>query len=221
VVLVVMAGSSMSLGWSREHVGAILQAWYPGQRGGDAVADVLFGDYNPAGRLPVTFYQSEKDLPPFADYAMKGRTYRYFMGEPLFPFGFGLSYTTFAYSALKVQAGDKGWHTVQVQVTNTGKVSGDEVVELYISRKNAPAADGLPIRALRAFRRGSFAPGETKTLEFRLAPLQFAFVNKEGMRTVEAGDYRIGVGGSQQAAQTATVNFAARLVDPPYEFPPR
>ena len=120
LVLVVMAGSSMSLHWGNAHVGAILQAWYPGQRGGDAVADVLFGDYNPAGRLPVTFYKSEKDLPPFTDYAMRGRTYRYFSGVPLFPFGFGLSYTSFAYSALQVAAAADGSHTVQVRVQNTG-----------------------------------------------------------------------------------------------------
>ena len=181
VVLVIMSGSSMSLGWANEHLGAILEAWYPGQRGGDAVADVLFGDYNPAGRLPVTFYKSENDLPPFTEYAMKGRTYRYFAGEPLFPFGFGLSYTTFAYSALNVQAGADGSYSVQVPVKNSGAVSGDEVVELYISRRDAAAGEGLPIRALRAFRRVHLAAGESRTLVFRLTPFQFAFVNKEGV----------------------------------------
>ncbi len=127
------------------------------------MADVLFGDYNPAGRLPVTFYKSENDLPPFTEYAMKGRTYRYFAGEPLFPFGFGLSYTTFAYSALNVQAGADGSYSVQAPVKNSGAVSGDEVVELYISRRDAAAGEGLPIRALRlsdayTLRRGKAGP---------------------------------------------------------------
>jgi beta-glucosidase len=218
VVLVIMTGSSISLGWANEHLGAIVEAWYPGQRG-DAVADVLFGDYNPAGRLPVTFYKSEKDLPPFTEYGMQGRTYRYFQGEPVFPFGFGLSYTTFAYSAVNVQAGENGEHTLWVEVKNSGALSGDEVVQLYVSRKDAPAGEGLPIRALRAFRRVNLAPGESKTLTFRLTPFQFAFVNKEGVRTVEAAEYVIGVGGSQQAARTATVKFAARIVDPRYDCP--
>jgi beta-glucosidase len=219
LVLVVMAGSSMSLGWAQEHVPAILEAWYPGQRGGDAVADVLFGDYNPAGRLPVTFYQSERDLPPFADYAMKGRTYRYFTGEPLFPFGYGLSYTTFAYADLHVTAGDGDSRLVQVRVTNTGPRAGDEVVELYVHRKDMVAEEGLPLLALRGFKRVHLEAGASTTVRFRLAPFLFAFVNKQGVRTVEAAEYVIGVGGSQTPAQTATVRFHKRIVDPPYACP--
>ena len=150
VVLVLLNGSAVAVNWARDHVPAIVEAWYPGQAGGDALADVLFGDYNPAGRLPVTFYQSAEQLPPFTDYSMKGRTYRYFTGEPLYAFGFGLSYTTFAYSNLSVPRQVKPGDTVpvSVDVRNTGTRAGEEVVQLYLS-----SAGGGPIRSLQGFQR--------------------------------------------------------------------
>ena len=218
-VLVLMSGSAMAVTWAAAHVPAILEAWYPGPRGGEAVADVLFGDYNPAGRLPVTFYKSERDLPPFDSYDMKGRTYRYFTGKPLFAFGHGLSYTPFNYSGLEVKAGADGAQMVSVRVKNTGNRVGDEVVELYVSRTDADADSGLPIRALRAFKRLTLQPGETKTVKFTLTPFQFAFVNKDGRREVAAGKYTLGVGGSQQAAQSATVKFKKTITNPAYVNP--
>ena len=144
VVLVLLNGSAVAVNWARDHVPAIVELWYPGQAGGTALADVLFGDYNPAGRLPVTFYKSADQLPPFTDYNMKGRTYRYFTGEPLFPFGYGLSYTTFAYRNLKLpkqsQIGDEV--KVSVDVENTGKIAGEEVVELYLHNASGRSQAG-------------------------------------------------------------------------------
>jgi beta-glucosidase len=216
VVLVLMNGSALAVNWAHGHIPAILEAWYPGQRGGEAVADVLFGDYNPAGRLPVTFYRSEQDLPDFKDYAMKGRTYRYFRGQPLYAFGHGLSYTTFKYDALRQEAGADEQRLISVKVTNTGTRAGDEVVQLYVSRREQSENSTLPIRSLRGFKRVHVEPGETKTVTFTLAPFQFAFADQDGVRTVEAGEYLVGVGGSQQPAQTVVINFPARLVNPPY-----
>src|SRR5258708_36027343 len=137
IVLVLLNGSAVAVNWARDHVPALVEAWYPGQAGGTAIVDVLFGDYNPAGRLPVTFYQSADQLPAFDDYSMKGRTYRYFQGVPLFEFGYGLSYTTFAYSRLDCPEQARPNHdgAVSVEVRNTGKVAGEEVVQLYV--KNA------------------------------------------------------------------------------------
>ncbi len=155
VVLVMLNGSAVSINWAAAHIPAIVEAWYPGQAGGDAIADVLFGDYNPAGRLPVTFYKSADQLPRFDDYSMKNRTYRFFTGEPLFPFGFGLSYTTFGYSNLK-QTGDK----VTVEVQNTGSAAGEEIAELYVKA-------GGP-RSLAGFQRVALRPGEHKTVQFAL-----------------------------------------------------
>ena len=135
VVLVLNNGSALAVSWAAAHIPAIVEAWYPGQAGGTAVADVLFGDTNPAGRLPVTFYQSVDDLPPFEDYGVDGRTYRYFRGQPLFPFGHGLSYTTFTYDNLQIGPSEVetgGKVVVSVEVTNSGCRPGDEVVQLYI-----------------------------------------------------------------------------------------
>ncbi|HMC61856.1 MAG TPA: glycoside hydrolase family 3 C-terminal domain-containing protein, partial [Candidatus Solibacter sp.] len=166
LVLVLMNGSALAVNWARDHVPAIVEAWYPGQGGGEALADVLFGDYNPSGRLPVTFYRSVDQLPPFTDYAMKGRTYRYFEGDPLYPFGFGLSYTTFAYRKLslpgRVKAGDEV--QVAVEVENTGSRSGEEVVQLYMSA--AGATGPQPKHWLAAFERVALRAGEKKTVRF-------------------------------------------------------
>jgi beta-glucosidase len=168
VVLVLLSGSAVAVNWAREHVPAIVELWYPGQAGGSALADVLFGDYNPAGRLPVTFYKSEDQLPPFDDYSMKGRTYRYFEGEPLYPFGYGLSYTTFTYTNLRVpdEASAGSPVKVSVEVENSGKRDGEDVVQLYVKHPGV-------VRELQGFERVPLRAGERKTVSFtvkRAAP---------------------------------------------------
>jgi beta-glucosidase len=197
-VLVLLSGSALAVNWAQEHVPAILEAWYPGQAGGQAIADVLFGDYNPAGRLPVTFYRSVADLPPFEDYAMKNRTYRYFTGTPLYPFGHGLSYTTFRYDNLATSAptlSANGTVTVRVNVTNSGQRAGDEVVQLYVAYPES--AVERPIRELRGYRRIHLQPGETKTVEFPLAARDLAYWDPDADRwVVESKPVRIEVGAS-------------------------
>jgi beta-glucosidase len=197
VVLVLLNGSALALGWAAEHVPAILEAWYPGQAGGAAVADVLFGDYNPAGRLPLTFYASADQLPPFADYGMEGRTYRYFQGEPVFPFGHGLSYTTFAYGALDlpslVDAGEE--IRLSVEVENTGTRAGEEVVQLYLT--DAEATGPTAIRSLQGFQRLRLEPGEGRRVTFTLSPRQLSGVTVRGERIVEPGWFEVSVGGKQ------------------------
>jgi len=201
VVLVLLNGSAVAVNWAREHVPAIVEAWYPGQAGGDAIADVLFGDYNPAGRLPVTFYQSADQLPPFTDYRMQGRTYRYFRGEPLYPFGFGLSYTSFTYRNLRVPgrilAGESA--SIAVEVENSGRVAGEEVLQLYVAADGTSGAapGSAPIRSLQAFQRIALRPGEKRTVQLSLAPAQLATVQADGRRLVEPGTYTISVGGKQ------------------------
>ncbi len=153
VVLVLLNGSALAVNWEDKNIPAIIEAWYPGQAAGKAIADVLFGDYNPGGRLPVTFYKSVKDLPSFEQYDMTNQTYRYFKGEPLYPFGYGLSYTAFQYDNFKVNEEYKIGDSVKVfvDVKNTGQVAGDEVVQFYISDLNAPVP--APIRSLKGFKR--------------------------------------------------------------------
>lgn len=197
VVVVLMNGGALSVNKAQEKASAILLAGYPGQQGGNAVADVLFGDYNPAGRLPVTYYKSVDQLPPFEDYNMQGKTYRYFTQEPLYPFGYGLSYTTFSYSNLEIPAqataGNKV--AVKVTVTNTGKREGDEVVQLYLTDEKASTP--RPIRQLEGFERVSLKPGESKVVEFNLEPRQFSLINKKNKRVIEPGYFTISVGGKQ------------------------
>jgi beta-glucosidase len=201
VVLVLMAGSAIAVEWAQQNVPAIVAAWYPGQQGGAAVADLLFGRVNPAGRLPVTFYRSVEQLPPFADYDMKGRTYRYFSGDPLYPFGHGLSYTRFEYADLRVDEAAVGPNDpveVSVAVRNAGTRAGDEVVQLY-TRAIDPRAP-MPIRSLRGFDRVTLAPGETRRVSFRLSPardLAYYDVGRKGF-TVDAGDYEVQVGASSR-----------------------
>lgn len=208
MVLVLMTGSALAVNWANDNLPAILTAWYPGQAGGDAIADVLFGDYNPAGRLPVTFYKSVTDLPPFEDYRMQGRTYRYFRGEPLYPFGHGLSYTTFAYSNLGLSAKTittSETVTISVDVQNMGPRSGDEVVQLYItnttalSSELAEGADRTPMRQLQGLKRIHLDPDETETVTFVLTPRQLATIDAEGQPIVEPGEFRLAVGGRQPA----------------------
>lgn len=197
VVFVLMAGSAIAIPWEDAQVPAILNAWYGGQSAGTALADVLFGDYNPAGRLPVTFYKSDKDLPDFRSYDMSNRTYRYFKGEALYPFGYGLSYSTFKYSNLKtprsVQSGKN--ITVSVTVTNTGKFAGEEVVQLYLSHPEV--AEKAPIRALKGFKRIALKAGESKTLTFSLTPEELSIVNQEGKLWQPKGKIAISIGGGQ------------------------
>ena len=169
VVLVLTTGSALAVRWAQERLPAIVLAWYPGQQGGTAVADVLFGDHNPAGRLPVTFYASASQLPPFADYAMEGRTYRYFRGQPLYPFGHGLSYTRFEYSGLQLSRSRLGRGDpleVSLDVKNVGGRDGDEVVQLYA--RDVESSRPVALRQLRGFERLSLKAGEQKRVRFTL-----------------------------------------------------
>jgi beta-glucosidase len=204
VVLVLLNGSALSVNWEAQHIPAIVEAWYPGQAAGTAIADVLFGDYNPGGRLPVTFYHSVNDLPAFSDYNMAGHTYRFFKGQPLYPFGYGLSYTSFAYDNLSFAAVRKAGDSVHVSVriTNTGQVAGDEVAQLYLSRQDATVP--VPLRSLAAFRRIHLQPGERRTIEFVLAPNAFSLVDDKMQRVVLPGAFSFSVGGGQPGTSTAT-----------------
>jgi len=197
-VLVLLNGSALAVNWAQAHVPAIVEAWYPGQAGGQAIADVLFGDYNPAGRLPVTFYKDTTDLPPFTSYAMKGRTYRFFTGTPLYPFGHGLSYTTFAYKNLRTSAptlAGNGTVTVSVDVTNTGARAGDEVVQLY-ARHTASTVE-RPNKDLRGYQRVQLRPGETRTVSFALFGKSLAYWDTTGHRwVVEREPVELQVGAS-------------------------
>lgn len=197
LVVVLMNGGPLAVGRVHEIAGAVILAGYPGEEGGNAVADVIFGDYNPAGRLPVTWYKSVEQLPPFEDYSMTGRTYRYFTGEPLYPFGYGLSYTTFSYSNLsipeRIEAGDNVM--VSVKVTNTGPRAGDEVVQLYLT--DLKASTERPIRQLEGFRRIHLKSGESMEVEFLLTPRQFSLINIRGERVIEEGYFEIVAGGKQ------------------------
>ena len=197
LVVVLLNGSALAVPWINEHAAAVLEAWYPGEEGGAAIAETLAGDHNPAGRLPVTFYASLDQLPAFDDYSMKGRTYRYFSGEPLYGFGYGLSYTTFAYRHLQLsssalKAGDP--LTVEADVTNTGKVAGDEVVQLYL---RGPQTGGAPLGELRSFSRLTLKPGEAKHVTFTLDAGRLSEVATDGTRAMQPGQYRLYVGGGQ------------------------
>ena len=205
VVLVLANGSALAVNWAKEHVNAILESWYAGEEGGAAVAETLSGKNNPAGRLPVTFYTGVEQLPPFEDYAMKGRTYRYFEGQPLYTFGHGLSYTTFAYSGLTlpksaIKAGDPC--TTEVTVTNTGKREGDEVAQLYLS---FPSVAGSPIRALRGFQRIHLRPGESQKLHFELKDRDLSVVTESGQPIIAQGQYSLSVGGGQPDTDAPSV----------------
>jgi beta-glucosidase len=197
LVVVLTNGSALAVNWAKAHANAILDAWYPGEEGGTAVAQTLSGRNNPAGRLPVTFYTGVNQLPPFEDYAMKGRTYRYFEGTPLYPFGYGLSYTKFSYSNLTGPAADVvagSPAAFEVTVTNTGSTAGDEVAQLYLEFPKVP---GAPLRALRGFQRVHLEPGASQTVHFRLRPRDLSMVTEAGEPIVAAGEYKVSVGGGQ------------------------
>jgi beta-glucosidase len=196
LVVVLQSGSAVALNWANEHAAAILEAWYPGVEGGTAIRHTLDGINNPAGRLPVTFYASLDGLPAFTDYTLKGRTYRYFSGKPLWGFGYGLSYTTFKYGAVKLsaetlKAGDSLMATVSV--TNTGSVGGDEVVEAYLK---TPQANG-PLYSLVGFERVTIGPGASKEVAIKIGPRWLSSVDDQGDRSILAGKYTLTVGGAQ------------------------
>jgi len=197
-VLLLLNGGPITTAWASEHAGAVVEAWYPGEEGGTAIADVLFGDYNPGGRLPVTVYKSVDQLPPFGDYKMAGRTYRYFSGEPLYPFGFGLSFTHFGYGHLEVSRAQirTGQNLrVSAEVKNAGAMDGDEVVQLYLTCMNSPVP--VPIRSLAGFTRAHLASGESRVIDFTLTPRMMSVIDNDGKRIVPPGRFRIEVGGKQ------------------------
>jgi beta-glucosidase len=221
VVLVLTAGSALSVPWAAAHVPAVLYAWYPGEEGGTALADVLFGEVSPAGRLPVTIYRSVDDLPPFADYGMRGRTYRYLEKPPLYAFGYGLSYTSFRYMNLvvtpvEVEAGKDV--VIAVDVENTGARSGDEVVQVYLSKSDAPVY--APRRWLGGFTRVNLAAHERRTVRVALPAQAFALVDQQGVRPAASGELALAVGGGQPdrdwrypvATQGLTVPIRVRAV---------
>ncbi len=196
-VLVLLNGSALSINWADANIPAILEAWYPGQAAGTAIADVLFGDYNPGGRLPVTFYKSVEQLPPFEEYNMESQTYRYFKEEPLYPFGFGLSYTTFEYRDLVLPDSVNGSEAIKLSVVvkNTGSIAGDEVVQVYVS--DVEASVPVALRSLQQFQRIHLNPGEETTVNLTLTPQQLSLLDKDYRRVVEPGLFKIAVGGSQ------------------------
>lgn len=203
VVFVMMTGSAIAIEWESENTPAILNAWYGGQDAGTAIADVLFGDYNPSGKLPVTFYIKDDDLPAFNSYQMKNRTYRYFGGEVLYPFGYGLSYTKFEYFPIEmpssVNIGDNV--EITVNVTNTGSIDGDEVVQLYMSY---PEEKGQkPLYALKGFQRIFLKAGESLAVTFKLAPRQLTLVDSEGVSRIKSGQRKVYVGGTSPSRTKA------------------
>jgi beta-glucosidase len=209
LVVVLMNGSALAVNWAQQNADAVLEAWYPGEGGSQAIAETLAGVNNPAGRLPITFYTGLDQLPAFEDYAMANRTYRYFKGKPLYGFGYGLSYTTFAYSNLKLStstlhAGDN--LTVEADVKNTGKLAGEEVAELYLT---PPHTEVSPNQALSGFTRVQLSPGQTKHVTFALDPRTLSQVDDKGVRAVTPGSYRLILSGAQpsEASSSQTAHF--------------
>lgn len=211
VVLVLLNGSALAVNWEDKNVPAILEAWYPGQAAGAAIADVLFGDYNPAGRLPVTFYRSVNDLPSFKEYNIVGQTYRYFKGEPLYPFGYGLSYTTFEYSDLNINQGARPTDSVRVdvKVKNSGAIQGDEVVQVYVSQVNPKGK--APIRSLAGFSRITLAPQQTQQLSLKLPSDVFSVIGEDGKKITRPGKYEVTVGGGQPGRSIQTLASVIEL----------
>jgi beta-glucosidase len=213
VVFVMMTGSAIATPWESENIPAIVNAWYGGQSAGTALADVLFGDYNPSGRLPVTFYGSDSDLPSFEDYSMKNRTYRYFTGKPLYGFGYGLSYTSFRYDQLQMPAANESGKSIRVsvRVTNTGKKTGDEVVQLYIVNQNT--AIKTPLKSLKGFQRIGLKPAESRIVRFTLSPEDLSYVDANGQRHPLTGKVQIAIGGSQpDEPNTTSGNVVIKLI---------
>ena len=209
MVVVLLNGSALAVNWAHQNARALLEAWYPGQSGGQAMAETLSGKNNPAGRLPVTFYTGVVQLPAFDDYSMANRTYRYFKGKPLYAFGDGLSYTSFAYSGLKlsttnIKAGET--LTAEADVKNTGSLAGDEVSELYLVPPQNPIS---PRHALAGFERIHLAAGETKHIIFHLDPRTLSQVDEKGTRAVTAGNYKLSLGSSQPDGDLGSASVSA------------
>lgn len=207
VVLVTMGGSALALNWENENLPAIIHAWYPGQFGGAAIADVLFGDFNPSGRLPVTFYKSVNDLPPFDDYKMEGKTYRYFRGTPLYPFGYGLSFSKFQFGNLNLKKSIKAGENliVTADVQNTGKIAGDEVVQIYLS--DTKASVPVPIRNLTGVQKITLQPNEKRKVSFTITPRQMSVFLDNGRRVIEPGEFSVSVGGTQPGFSNNSSGF--------------
>ena len=206
VVLVLMTGSALAIPWEQDHIPAIMNGWYGGQSAGTAIVKVLFGDYNPSGRLPVTFYRSDKDLPPFDDYSMANRTYRYFKGTPLYPFGFGLSYTHFSFDHIQLSRSRTSAQSpveVWVTVTNTGTRQGDEVVQLYLTHPHPGMV--APLYALKGFKRIHLAAGQSERVRFRLTPEMLRLVGKTGNEQWVKGRVEISIGGSLPSERSETL----------------
>ncbi len=204
LVVINLSGSAIDLSWAKANAAAIVQAWYPGEGGGPAIAQVLAGAANPAGRLPVTFYKGVADLPPFDDYNMQGRTYRFYKGEPVYGFGYGLSYSSFRYEApkLELQEGrDETRLVVRTAITNTSSRDGDEVAQLYLT---PPSFEGAPRLALRAFERLHLKAGERREVSFTLNSRDLSFVARDGVRQLMPGSYRLSVGGGQPGSGLPT-----------------
>lgn len=211
-VLVVLAGSALDLTWAHDHLNAIIDAWYPGEEGGTAIADVLFGKVSPAGRLPITFPRRIADVPAFTDYSMKGRTYRYLEQEPLYPFGYGLTYTRFEYtnlqlSQVRIRAGES--LTISATVRNAGPFESDEVVQLYVT--DLEASCRVPQRDLRGFERIHLRPGESRQVHFELTPKALSLIDEAGERVLEPGGFRVTLGGSQPDARSVALTQQAPL----------
>jgi beta-glucosidase len=205
-VVVLMNGSALSVNWAKENTDAILETWYSGEEGGTAIAQTLAGANNPAGRLPVTFYKGVEQLPSFDDYSMENRTYRYFKGQPIYSFGYGLSYSRFLYSNLKLSTGElhEGESLgVDVDVSNSSDRDGDEVVQVYLT---FPKLSGAPGRALAGFSRVHIAKGEMRHVHISLSPRDLSMVNETGIRLTAPGGYRVSVGGGQPGTGAPTVS---------------
>ncbi len=196
IILVLLNGGALSINFAKKNIPAIIEAWYPGEEGGKAIADIIFGNYNPSGKLPITFYKSIEELPDFEDYSMKNRTYRYFNGEPLFPFGFGLSYSHFTYNNLNFSTKTvKKDETLKitVDIQNNSDLIGQEIVQLYLRKKDSSHI--LPLRELKAFKKISLKPREKREITFLLNSRDYSIVTDEGERIIEVGKFEVSIGG--------------------------
>jgi beta-glucosidase len=211
VIFIMMTGSAIAIPWESVNIPAIINAWYGGQAAGTAVADVLFGDYSPAGRLPITFYKNDNDIPAFEDYSMTNRTYRYFKGEPLYPFGFGLSFATFNFSNIHLSKKSISKNenlNVEVTVTNTGKMKSDEVVELYLTHEKIA---GAPLNALKGFKRIALLPGASQKVNFTISPEHLKLIDNDGIASFMPGIVKIIIGDSSPGKRSEDVGASKAI----------
>ena len=209
VIAVVTGGSPMNLSEVQQIADAVLLVWYPGEEGGNAIAEVIFGKVSPSGKLPVTFPKSFNDLPPFEDYSMKGRTYRYMAVEPMYPFGFGLSYTNFTFSNLnlsKAKIKKNESINAEVTVTNSGKVASDDVVQLYLT--HLPEGEKIPLYSLKGFKRISLAPGASQKVKFTITPDMMKLINDQGQSVLNSGSIKISIGESLPSKRSEELGAA-------------